>query len=153
MPGTQNEDGCSTFLTDKTETTQYKDNNIARGERISRTMAMRGYRYNCEISYDIGVTESTISRWRMGRPIAMKHAVALCACLNMSLDYLFLGVEPGNCSVGARSSSEFIVNYHALSEDNKALVLGILERLSPSVSRAHGLRDEIQNSRRKAARA
>lgn len=66
----------------------------ARGDRISNAMRDQGYYYNCQLCYDLDVSESTLSRWRSGLPLSLNHAVSLAEALHISLDYLLLGTSP-----------------------------------------------------------
>ena len=52
--------------------------------------AMRG-RVPKQVAADVGVSQSAISRWLHGAPMTARYAAALCACLNVSADWLLLG--------------------------------------------------------------
>ncbi len=42
------------------------------------------------LAIEVGVNESTISRWRKGAPITTDNAVKLCRILDISADWLLL---------------------------------------------------------------
>ena len=52
--------------------------------------AMRG-RVPKQVAMDVGVTVSAISKWQSGAPMSVRHVAALCACLDVSADWLLLG--------------------------------------------------------------
>jgi transcriptional regulator with XRE-family HTH domain len=111
---------------------RYQEVDRARGERITAAMKCRGLRYNCQLCYEIGVSESTLSRWRMGRPLSLRHAVALCYRLGITLDYLLTGSnadEPDNSF--SILVSRFCETYARLNAQNKHLSLRLLRRLAP----------------------
>ena len=68
-----------------------QNHNRHRGIRISEAMAIRKFRYNCQLCYDLGVTESSLSRWRSGNPISTANAIKLCILLDISIEWLIFG--------------------------------------------------------------
>jgi transcriptional regulator with XRE-family HTH domain len=109
----------------------YQEIDVRRGERITRAMLQRGFRYNCQLCYDIGVSESTLSRWRSGRPLSLNHAILLSEGLGVTLDYLLTGAE--NAVEGDTFGAE--VNelqdvFRRLDETNRGLALKLLRALS-----------------------
>jgi len=103
----------------------------ARGQRIGELMLGRGLRYNCQLCYDIGVSESTLSRWRSGRPFSLEHAIKLSLALGASLDYLLTGrtVSTEQSSFSSQLS-ELLSLYPRLTPDNEELSLSLLRSLS-----------------------
>lgn len=64
------------------------------GERIRIAMRRAGHQKFAGIAEELGVTESSLSRWCNGHEISLVHAVALARCLDVSLDWLITGNEP-----------------------------------------------------------
>ena len=56
-------------------------------------MAATGKLYNCQLAYDLGVTESSLSRWRSGAPMSVSMAMGLAKQLGVSIDWLVTGRE------------------------------------------------------------
>ncbi|MBV9992189.1 MAG: helix-turn-helix transcriptional regulator [Alphaproteobacteria bacterium] len=88
-------------------------------------------KYNCQLCYSIGVSESTLSRWRMGRPLSLKHAVALSYNLGISLDHLLTGSSPQEQDeTFSRQISKLCDTYSRLNAQNQNLSLNLLRRLA-----------------------
>ena len=102
---------------------------LARGARLTAAMVSNGMLYNCQLCYDLGVSESTLSRWRSGRPLSLEHAVALCRRLEITLDYLFTGstLDGSTFSVQLLELQEI---FETLDEGHRILSLGLLRSLS-----------------------
>lgn len=64
---------------------------LKRGVRLSAAMRARGIHYNCQLCYDVGVKESTLSRWRSGAPMSIANAISIADYLGVSLDWLLMG--------------------------------------------------------------
>jgi transcriptional regulator with XRE-family HTH domain len=62
-----------------------------RGERIREALAARGVRKQQALAAELNVHESAITRWKENKPISLDSAVAFCAALDVSLDWLLLG--------------------------------------------------------------
>ncbi|HEY1929256.1 MAG TPA: helix-turn-helix transcriptional regulator [Caulobacteraceae bacterium] len=116
---------------DRPMLTAYRAIDAARGERISEAMRSLGMEFNCQLSHRIGVAESTLSRWRSGRPISLEHAIVLCSALQISLDHLLLGrrsgVEAGSFSAQLVKLSEI---YRRLDATSRELFLRLLRSLA-----------------------
>lgn len=114
----------------------YRETCPARGVRLTRVMQDRGLDFNCQLAYQIGVAESTISRWRAGKPISLNHAVALCEALAISLDYLFLGRHTDEMfdAFGA-DLRELSASYWALDNEERKLCLDLLRSLRFKLTR------------------
>lgn len=114
---------------------EYHAIDTARGKRISEAMRKRGMEFNCQLSHTLGVAESTLSRWRAGRPISLEHAVALCSALDISLDYLLLGraagAETGSFSAQLSKLSEIYRNLDPRGRDLFQRLLRSLACKSP----------------------
>lgn len=108
----------------------YQEFDAERGRRISAAMEKRGLKYNCQLCYDIGVSESTLSRWRAGRPLSLSHAVALSYGLGISLDYLLIGPAAGE-QAGAFSTQVDKLReiYAAMNAKNRGLALSLVRTL------------------------
>jgi transcriptional regulator with XRE-family HTH domain len=101
-----------------------------RGARIEAAMKRLGIEYNCQLCYDIGVSESTLSRWRMGRPISLMHAVALSRALGITLDHLLIGAAPQEHEATfSRQVGLLHERFGQLSLKNKVLVLALLRSM------------------------
>jgi len=68
---------------------------LARGARLTAAMVSNGMLYNCQLCYDLGVTESSLSRWRSGGPMSVPMAVSLARKLGVSIDWLVTGSSRG----------------------------------------------------------
>jgi transcriptional regulator with XRE-family HTH domain len=102
----------------------------ARGDRITEAMSRRGLRYNCQLSYDIGVSESTLSRWRKGLPLSLRHAIALSCALQISLDYLLVGSDDAALASFDAQVSQFCQIYMRLDDQHRELSLRLLRSLA-----------------------
>jgi len=54
-------------------------------------MSLRGHVKAAGLAHELGVTESTISRWKNGQPITVQNAIALSQALSVTLDWLLQG--------------------------------------------------------------
>lgn len=99
--------------------------NCARGRRITLAMSAKGMSYNCHLSYDLGVTEATLSRWRKGAIMSIENAINLAEKLDISLDWLLLGCEPSSGDGSYQANTEIgqmLTEYNLLSDEDKELV-------------------------------
>ena len=104
----------------------------ARGARLSAAMIANGQKYNCQLSYDLGITESSLSRWRGGGPMSVSRAVSLAQHLNVTLDWLIMGrtsqnrkIESPNLELG-QATHMFV----ALTPNDRELVLTLTKALA-----------------------
>jgi transcriptional regulator with XRE-family HTH domain len=63
----------------------------SRGDRLGKAMDSRGWAKHAALAQALGVNTSTVYRWRTDGPLSLEHAIALCAFLDISLDWLLLG--------------------------------------------------------------
>jgi transcriptional regulator with XRE-family HTH domain len=54
-------------------------------------MNRRGLRKQYALAYALGVSESTVTRWRNGEAMSIDSAIALGSALDMSLDWFLTG--------------------------------------------------------------
>jgi hypothetical protein len=54
-------------------------------------MEVRGVRKQHALAFQLKVHESAITRWKANQPLSLENAIALCAALDISLDWLLLG--------------------------------------------------------------
>lgn len=106
-------------------------NDAARGARLSAAMVASGLTYNCQLCYDLGVTESSLSRWRSGGPMSASMAVGLAQLLDVSLDWLITGrVGAGKIDADDDSGfNEVMSLFAALSPGDRKLVLELSDAL------------------------
>jgi hypothetical protein len=99
---------------------------LARGARLTAAMLARGRLYNCQLSYDLGVTESSLSRWRSGGPMSVAMAIELTRHLDVSLDWLIAG-RTGRYNPDSHpdAMNELIKSFAALSPADRQLVLAL----------------------------
>lgn len=109
---------------------RYAEIDTFRGERIAAAMRARGMDYNCQLCYDIGVAESSLCRWRQGRPISLAHAAALSLKLGISLDYLLLGSIACEHDNFAARAEQLSTALGRLPENLRHLVWELLQSLS-----------------------
>jgi transcriptional regulator with XRE-family HTH domain len=62
-----------------------------RGERLRLAMDARGVRKQQAFAFQLKVHESAITRWKANRSLSLDNAIAVCAALDISLDWLLLG--------------------------------------------------------------
>src|ERR1700679_2145925 len=62
-----------------------------RGERLRLAMDARGVRKQHAFAFQLKVHESAITRWKTNRSFSLDNAIAVCAALDISLDWLLLG--------------------------------------------------------------
>jgi transcriptional regulator with XRE-family HTH domain len=62
-----------------------------RGGRFRLAMAHRKVRKQFALAVDLGVDQSTLSRWSKGATLTLDNATRLCEALDISLDWLLLG--------------------------------------------------------------
>ena len=65
-----------------------------RGQRLEEALSIRKIGKMYVLAIELGVSESTISRWKQGAPIATENLIKLCQFLDISADWLLL--ERGN---------------------------------------------------------
>ena len=97
----------------------------ARGLRLSAAMAASGLMYNCQVCYDLGVTESSLSRWRSGGPMSVSMAVKLAHLLGVSVDWLITGragTSDARQSSG-RQENEIAMLFSTVSPSDRQLIL------------------------------
>jgi len=63
----------------------------SRGERLQLALEARGIRKQMALAAELGVDESTVSRWQRSAGLSLEHAARLCEVLDISLDWLVLG--------------------------------------------------------------
>jgi transcriptional regulator with XRE-family HTH domain len=61
------------------------------GGRLEHAIKARDIRKLYALAVLIGVDESSISRWRSGRPISTANLIKLCSALDISIDWLVTG--------------------------------------------------------------
>ena len=71
-----------------------------RAARLREALRRRGVRKLYGLALDLGVDQSTISRWSNDGGMSLDHAAALCAHLDISLDWLIFGRGP--MEIGSR---------------------------------------------------
>jgi hypothetical protein len=54
-------------------------------------MEARGIRKQHALAFQLKVHESAITRWKANRSLSLDNAIAVCAALDISLDWLLLG--------------------------------------------------------------
>ena len=64
---------------------------VARGSRIGQALKARGVRKQQALATVLNVHESAITRWKNGEAMSLENAIALCAALDISADWLLLG--------------------------------------------------------------
>jgi transcriptional regulator with XRE-family HTH domain len=89
-------------------------------------MLSSGLMYNCQLCYDLGVTESSLSRWRSGGPMSVAMAVELAEKLGVSLEWLVKGGGGGDeADHAARDRDEVTNLFAALRPADRQLVLAL----------------------------
>lgn len=110
---------------------QYLEVDPERGLRITAAMQSLGLRYNCEVSYDLGVAESTVSRWRHGSPLSLGKAIGLSTRLGVSLDWLLRGLDPDSAVNGLGNDVAACIDcYQHLDTENRQLMVRLVRSLS-----------------------
>lgn len=75
------------------------------GMQLTKAMRNSNFNKSIVIAYELGVDESTISRWKHGGHISMVHAIKLCTVLNVSLDWMFLTKSQGENAIDEMNQS------------------------------------------------
>ena len=70
------------------------------GYRLRRAIENKNIQKSYALAVELGVAESTISRWKQSGPISMPKAIELCGVLEISMDWLFVGREPDEIGDG-----------------------------------------------------
>jgi len=61
-----------------------------RGQRLEEALRIRNVGKMYVLAIELGVSESTISRWKKGAPITTDNLIKLCRVLDISADWLLL---------------------------------------------------------------
>lgn len=80
-------------------------------------MELRGVSKQFSLAADIGVDQSTVSRWGNGGTLSLKNAVKFCEALDISLDWLLLGrgdMEQHKLRTVSRSEWDLVLRVRAL---------------------------------------
>ena len=85
-----------------------------RGSRIKEALAARGARKQHALARALNVNESAISRWKKDGNISLDHAIALCLELDVSADWLLLGI--GHMDQHKSSVKSTILKYTPLPD-------------------------------------
>lgn len=59
------------------------------GNRLQQAISSRNINKSIALAAEMGVDESTVSRWKNGGSISLGKAIRLCDVLNVSMDWLF----------------------------------------------------------------
>lgn len=62
-----------------------------RGDRLVQAMRARQIKKTYAIAIEVGVSESSFSRWRNGGTISTESAIKICEVLDISLDWFLAG--------------------------------------------------------------
>lgn len=63
------------------------------GNRLQQAISRQNIHKSYALAFEMGVAESTVSRWKQSGPISLQHAVKLCEILDVSMDWMFTGRE------------------------------------------------------------
>ena len=63
----------------------------ALGERLQFALGVRGLRKQMAFAVELGVNESTVSRWQRGYGLSVANVVRVCEALDISIDWLLTG--------------------------------------------------------------
>lgn len=117
------------------------DHDLARGQRLSAAMLAKGKSFNCQLCHDLGVTESTLSRWRSGKIMSVSKAVELCEQLDITLDWLVFGRSESRGERVASAGQGWLDLYALLSTEEQHLVLRLVSALESTQSDQVSLSD------------
>jgi len=101
-----------------------------RAARVREALRRRGVRKLYGLALDLGVDQSTISRWTTDGGISLYHAAALCAHLEISLDWLVLGRGSMELGSRGRDAADLADLLAALEPELMACFATILKALS-----------------------
>jgi hypothetical protein len=118
---------------------------LNRGERLCLAMDARGVRKQHAFAFQLKVHESAITRWKANRSFSLDNAIAVCAALDISLDWLLLGrgtmdshriPEP---QTAEREESHLVVPFKHLSqlltEQSSACLQALMSSLLADLAR------------------
>lgn len=107
--------------------TRISDAAASRGKRLSAAMVAKGWAFNCQLAYDLQVTESSLSRWRSGGPMSVAKAIELAKHLGTSVHWLVTGqdwVDQAPSAVSPRLAG-VVELFSKLSPSDRQIVIAL----------------------------
>lgn len=110
-----------------------------RGQRLVEAMNKRGMRKQHALAYAVGVNESTVTRWKHDGPMSLENAIALCAALDISLDWFLLGsgaMDRPSARLRERAEDERLwASFRrigaTMSAQSKSLLIAFIDSVAP----------------------
>ena len=104
------------------------------GYRLQRAIEGKKIQKSYALAVELGVAESTISRWKQSGPISMRKAIELCDTLEISMDWLFVGRNPHGIgdAIDPLHSQRLIRQLDTLPPRAAATLVDFLESLTPT---------------------
>lgn len=114
-------------------TSNHSEKDPERGKRLGDAIDTRNIGKMYVLSVDLGVSESTISRWRQGTQISSDNVIKLCRALDISADWLLLSRGVMEQHKAFRVSAEerrLLTCLRALPRDFRTHLMKALESLA-----------------------
>ena len=118
---------------------------LNRGERLRMAMDARGVRKQQALAFQLNVHESAITRWKANQALSLENAIAVCAALDISLDWLLLGRgtmdshKMSETKIFQNEESYLVASFRHLSEllsqQSRLCLQSLMETLLADLSR------------------
>jgi transcriptional regulator with XRE-family HTH domain len=110
-----------------------------RGQRLVEAMNRRNLHKQHALAYAIGVNESTVTRWKHDGPMSLESAIALCAALDISLDWFLVGSgtmdRPSARAIERTEDERLWASFRriggAMSAQSKSLLIAFMDSMAP----------------------
>ena len=99
------------------------------GERLQKVMKEKHISKSYALAVQLGVAESTISRWKQSGPISLDKAIQLCEALDVSMDWLFAGRTNADIRETSQNPNHKELIYRKIDELPNCTVSALAELL------------------------
>lgn len=99
------------------------------GKRLLMAMKARGISKQYLFADLLSVDQSTVTRWISGKGMSITHAIAICDQLNLSMDWLILGIgemDRENHNSGEKQT----YSVEVLSEEAKHIIVNTINYMT-----------------------
>lgn len=99
------------------------------GKRLLMAMKARGIPKQYLFADLLSVDQSTVTRWISGKGMSITHAIAICDQLNLSMDWLILGIgemDRANHNSGGKQT----YSVEVLSEEAKHIIINTIKYMT-----------------------
>ncbi|WP_374139690.1 helix-turn-helix domain-containing protein [Sphingomonas sp. 32-62-10] len=99
------------------------------GKRLLIAMKARGIPKQYLLADLISVDQSAVTRWISGKSMSISHAIAICNQLNLSMDWLILGIGE-MYRENLNSAEDKVHSVEALSEEAKYIIIKTIDYMT-----------------------